>query len=230
VSDNALLRTWNLAQITEGCAEATSRYLHRLASDARFCFELMRRAFGERLDEALASFYQTYLPLLTSRARRHRLFDASSGDAEYFARVALANFYRVCSGEAFLAKFNALPGALAYLYSCLHSVIVQDVRDNPPEAELDDERAATGEYAQAADVSASDLWAHIRAVLADADDEQLAWQRFVLEMKPAEIVRASPGRWASEREVSVALQRIRRHLRADATLRDLMGEANTFSA
>jgi hypothetical protein len=50
---------------------------------------------------------------------------------------------------------------------------------------------------------------------------------FTLDMKPAEIVTAYPGRWADEREISVALYRIRRLLRQDPELRRLLGVPET---
>ena len=42
-------------------------------------------------------------------------------------------------------------------------------------------------------------------------------------MTPAEIMRAEPGMWPSTRDISVALQRIRRKLRKDDTLRKMFG-------
>jgi hypothetical protein len=65
---------------------------------------------------------------------------------------------------------------------------------------------------------AQEIWGRICAVLPDEADQRLAYQVFVEGFKPSAIVQNEPDRWATPREVSVALQRIRRRLRNDPML------------
>lgn len=212
---------FDLELIVRRCAEETKKFLRRLEQDTRYCFELWRRALVEHIDDALCHVYLIYVPLLAGSARRHKLFDLSCADGDYFARIALANFYRTCHGLRFTEMFSELAPAMKYLNACLHSAIAQDVRDNPPITPLpnDDSLSISSPSTSENDVRGSELWEHIRRDLDDPQDESLAYNRFVLQMTPAEIMRLGRSAWKSTREISVALQRIRRKLRNDDTLR-----------
>ena len=59
--------------------------------------------------------------------------------------------------------------------------------------------------------------------LVDDNDRLLAHDVFVLALKPLQVAKRYPDRWATAREVSVALQRIRRALRRDPDLREWAG-------
>jgi hypothetical protein len=90
----------------------------------------------------------------------------------------------------------------------------------------------TGPLAETPDLGtraeAAELWAYICDLLPDERDRLLARYAFVLDLKPRQIVELYPARWAGEREVTVALYRIRRLLRADAELRQRMGLDSEF--
>ena len=211
--------------MANSCAEETRKFLRQLSSDTRYCFELFRRAYGDVLDDALSRIYDIYLPMLARRARRHPLYFQSCQNDDYFARVALSSFYRVNRGVRFEEKFSVLPGVIRYLYACLHSAITEDVRDNarivePPSDDTD----SIGEAAPVAqELDSNELWDYICKLLPEPELQQLAYIRFALSMKPAEIVQRYPQTWATEREVSVALQLIRRRLRKDPWLREQAG-------
>lgn len=215
--------TLELKRIADGCYEQTRRFLNRLDHDTRYCFELLRRAYEERLEDALVHVYSVYVPLLSVRARRHSLFTRSSQDSDAFAHLALARFYRSNQQSRFTQKFLHLPAAVSYLYACLHSVIVEDVRDNSVAVEFLDEYVEVAEVEERSDLGMRELWMHISKIFDDEEDQRLAYLRFVLEMLPAEIVARYPQQWVHERAVSVALQRIRRRLRNDPVLRELAG-------
>jgi hypothetical protein len=216
------LSSFPLGSLGDKCAEETKKFLRQLENDTRYCFELFRRAVGERNEDALSQIYRIYRPLLKNRAWRHSMFESSCQDADYFASVALGNFYRANQGEAFLIKFKALAAVIAYLYSCLHSAIAQDVRDNPELPDIPDTLASKDEVTD--DVRATDVWRQVCEVLPDSADQLLAYLRFVLQIPPAEIAANDPDQWESPRAVSVALQRIRRQLRNDDVLRNWFGD------
>jgi hypothetical protein len=214
----------DLDSLADYCVEHTKKFLQRLSNDTRYCFELMRRAYAELSDEALNHVYTIYLPQLSSRAKRHKQFDRSCGDSDYFARLAMTNFYSRCHGSNFSEMFSELPAVMGYLKACLHSVIVQDVRENALIVSLPDDLPAplSTDRWNAMHISEEEIWAHIGRLLSDPKDERLAYLRWVLEIPPAQIVQLDPQQWKSEREVSVALQRIRRRLRKDLRLRELV--------
>jgi hypothetical protein len=224
------LRRISAELLASGCANETEKFLRHLISDTRYCFELFRRAYSELLDDALSYIYNIYLPLLAHRARRHPLYFQSCQNDDYFARVALVNFYKANRGAHFEEKFVALESIIKYLYACLHSAIAQDVRENAQfVASSDDEvGGAQAEGTFTDSVDAVDLWKHIFSLLPELEHQRLAYLRFVLGMKPAEIVKSDPQRWGSERDVSVMLQLIRRRLRKDNWLRGQAGLDENF--
>jgi hypothetical protein len=210
--------------LAQNCRDETQKFYQGLVNDTRYCFELLRRAYVDLVEQAILHVYKIYLPMLVYRAQHHGLFYASCQDANYFGHLALARFYNTNRGEKFLKKFEKLESVIAYLYMCLHSVIVHDVRTNASTISVDDnENLMSGDILDESHLNAQDLWKHIRGLLTDTKDIQLAYLRFVLAMMPAEIMRSYPSMWDDERAISVALQRIRRKLRSDPGLRDLAG-------
>ena len=135
------------------------------------------------------------------------------------------NFYRFNRGAQFEEKFTALERVIKYLYHCLHSAITQDVRENARlSASIDDELLEKpSEERIETSLDALETWKRIQMLLPEAEYQRLAYLRFVLGMKPAEIIKIQPEVWADTRDVSVALQSIRRRLRDDPWLRGQAG-------
>jgi hypothetical protein len=207
------------------CREETDKFARRERHDDRFCFELMRRAFAEGVHEAFTHIFQIYEPQVLSWVRRDTRLIRTGETAEYFANQALTNFYFALRGPRF-ARFPSLQKVLSYLKVAAYSVVTQYLRDHAPPFTLhtpDDEMVAET-LASAAEpderMRAAELWARVCALLPEANSRLLARCTFVLGMKPREIARAYPGRWESERDITLALYRIRQVLRADKELRN----------
>ncbi|NDJ77121.1 MAG: sigma-70 family RNA polymerase sigma factor [Chloroflexi bacterium] len=208
--------------LAEKCAMQTQNYLAQRENDPRFCYELLRRALVEGASEALTHVYQIYLPLAGRWARRHPSFDLTDESAGFFASTALGNFYFALRGNS-LATFETLSRVLSYLKACVHSAIMQHLRTHPIVTQPLPETGGPVAVNQQLDkhLTADELWSLVRSIVTDPDDQLLVHCRFVLDMKPAEIAEQYPSRWSTAREVSVALQRIRRWLRKDPMLRQL---------
>ncbi|GAB4211168.1 MAG: hypothetical protein OHK0022_45420 [Roseiflexaceae bacterium] len=220
MTDNAL-PTELLAQ---RCVEETEKFNRRQASDSRFCFELLRRALAEGAAEALTRVYQIYERQVLGWVYRHPGYLRTGEDAEYFAGAALTAFYFALRGPNF-ARFEALPKALAYLKLCVHTAIAQYLRDQRPESAAP---FAEGEEPSSlpdlgAGAEAAELWDYIQRLLPDPRDQALARYAFIQDLKPRQILAAAPDQWANEREITLALYRIRRILRNDSDLRDRAG-------
>lgn len=205
--------------LAQRCAEETDKFNHRQPSDAQFCFELLRRALGEASSEAFTRVYQIYERQVLAWVYSHSRFGQTGEDAEFFAGTALRTFYFALRGPKF-DKFPSLPQVLAYLKLCVHTAIAQYIRDQQPAptTPIDDvgELAHTPDLGTRAD--AADLWLHICQLLPEERDRSLARYAFMHDLKPRQIVSAYPSEWRDEREVSVALYRIRRTLRNDPEL------------
>jgi hypothetical protein len=207
--------------LAQGCADSTRKYFRQVAFEPGYCFELMCRACRDGLEAALRHVYAIYIPLLAGRAKRHSGFPQTCQDANYFARVALANFYHAVKGEKFLLKFASLAQVIAYMYACVNTAVLADIDDNPPEESAMDENIPSP--ATPSELELQEDWSYIRSILPDEKDRLLTYSRFVLDMKPAEIAEQYRQFWETPRHVSVALQTIRRRLRADPYLRRMAG-------
>ncbi len=205
--------------LAQRCAEETDKFNHRQPNDAQYCFELMRRALAEGSADAFTLIYQVYERQVLSWVYSHSRFAQTGEDADYFAGAALRTFYFALRGPKF-DKFPSLPQVLSYLKLCVHTAIAQYIRDQQPTATTPIDEV--GEIAHTPDLGtradAADLWAYICRLLPDERDRLLARYAFMQDLKPRQIVAANPTQWRDEREVSVALYRIRRMLRGDPEL------------
>lgn len=213
-----------LDQLADACAEQTRRFSRREPSDTLFCFELLRRALAEALPEAFTWVHRIYERQVIRWVYQHTRFEQTGESAEFFANAALTQFYFALRGARF-AQFGSLAQVLAYLKACVHSAVAQYVRDHEKTALLPLEAAAEapvvvnpGEALEAAEV-----WAYICQQLPDEHDQWLARCAFMLDLKPKAIAAANPGYWRTEREVTLALYRVRQRLRSDPGLRERLG-------
>lgn len=206
------------------CAEETDKFGRRMANDAQFCFELLRRALAETNDEAFTRVSRIYERQITSWVYSHPRFAQTSESADFFVQAAMRTFYFALRGSKF-DRFPSLPQVLTYLKLCVHTAIAQYVRDQQPrpDSPLDEiaELAETPDLGMRADLA--ELWQYICSLLPSEHDQLLARCAFMLDLKPSQVVKAYPRHWSSEREVSVALYRIRRLLRNDVGLRGRFG-------
>lgn len=211
--------------LAQRCAEETEKFNRRRPHDPQFCFELLRRALAEGAPDAFSRVYQVYERQVLSWVYAHSRFAHTGESAEFFASAALSAFYFALQGAKF-DRFPTLPQVLLYLKLCVHTAIAQYLRDQQPAATLplDDVSAAVAHIPDlGARAEAGELWGQICRLLPDERDRALARYVFLQDLKPRQIVAAYPAQWSSEREVSVALYRIRRILRGDGDLRRLAG-------
>lgn len=210
----------SIEELAQRCAEETAKFNRHQSSDPQFCFELVRRALAEERAEAFTRVYQIYERQVLNWVHRHSRFAQTGESAEYFASLAWSTFYFALRGPRF-GRFASLPEVLTYLKLCVHTAIAQYVRDQQPapSASLDEAAIVAHAPDPEARIAAAELWGHICRVLPDERDRLLARCVFVHDLKPRQIVTIYPAQWASERQVSVDLYRIRRLLRNDPELR-----------
>lgn len=207
--------------LAQRCAEETDKFNRRQPNDAQFCFELLRRALADSSSEAFTRVYQIYERQVLSWVYSHSRFAQTGESADFFAGSALRTFYFALRGAKF-EHFASLPKVLSYLKLCVHTAIAQYIRDQQPTTttSLDEvtEAAHTPDLGMRADIS--ELWVYICHLLPDPRDRLLARCVFIQDLKPRQIVQEYASQWSSEREVSVAIYRIRRVLRGDAGLQE----------
>ncbi|MCL6511161.1 MAG: hypothetical protein K6U78_10765 [Anaerolineae bacterium] len=207
-----------LDDVARRCAEETDKFRRKQSVDNRYCFELFRRALEERSQDAFTHIFRIYKPVCARWVRRVPGFEHSGeGTPDAFVSEAFVNFYKDLQGDRF-RRFANLSAVLKYLKKCAVTAILQYIRKlraTELEVELGEDLPSEVEYDQ--------LWTRICQLLPNDDDRLLADLRLRQTLKPAEIARTYPERWATARDVSVALQRILRTLRKDRELRAMAG-------
>jgi hypothetical protein len=221
------LSSLSLDQIAQRCAEETQKFHRDQLSDPAYCFELFRRALAEGVQEAVRRVYDIYERQLYRWVQDTRGFERTHESPEYFVLNAFSRFYFALRGPKF-AGFSELPKVLAYMKVCVYTTIAQYLRDEAGHTvvksiEDEDVRQVSIDPDPTADLMQGEIWARICELLPDERDQLLARCRFILEMKPNQIVVQYPQFWRTEREVSTALYRIRQRLRGDPGLRNLLG-------
>ncbi len=223
-----MVSTIRTAELAQRCASETDKFTRQQTNDPQWCFELLRRALAERDMDAFTYVYRTYEGLVLSWVRHHSRFALTGENAEYFAGDAFRSFYFALAGAKF-ERFPTVAAILSYLKMCVHTSIAQYLRgkeraDVLPFAE-GVEPSSTPDLSES--VVAAELWQHIVRLLPDERDQLLARCVFVLGLKPREICVAYRVHWSNERDVSVALYRIRRLLRSDATMQQIAAGGST---
>ena len=212
----------SIDDLAQRCAAETESFKGRRDSDARFCFELLRRALAENISEAFTRIYQIYERQVLGWVYSHSRFEQTAESADFFVTAAWSTFYFALRGPKF-GGFSSLPQALAYLRLCVHTAIAQYLRDQRLAAPLDEtyDVVATSDLDTRIDVA--NIWKQICRLLPDEHDQLLARCALVEDLKPRQIVKAYPTHWRDEREVSVELYRIRQLLRNKLELWRLLG-------
>lgn len=221
-----MLASSPLEDIARRCAEETEKYSRQIDHDTAFCFELLRRALAERVPEAFTYVYQIYERQVTGWVYQHRGFRHTGEVPEYFTGAAFQSFYAAVQGAKF-DRFPTLAALLTYLKTCVHTAVARHLREGARNVAepLDAIDPPSGAPEPGAGVEARELWEHICDLLPETHDQLLARCSFVLGLKPRHICAAYRAYWNSERDVTVALYRIRRTLRADPLLAALGGQS-----
>jgi hypothetical protein len=232
--------------LAERCAAKSFRKPQQGVADAadRYCFELLRRAFGREDDACLAHVLRLFRDRWSRLwIRNPTAFERHPLTADDFTSMTFAKVYRLYRGEKF-AAFDSFGPFLAYLRKALvrtiaeynRSAMSQQARTRS-DSDTDDlelfEQIAGDDRLQD-EVEDKLLWQQIeRRVEARLPDEKDrfffdCWAKY--DLSRAEIVREFRRRWPDdgaafdENAVRVALQRLRRHLLRDATLLSLLQE------
>ena len=168
--------------------------------------------------------------------RRHPAFRYAHEEEGYFVNRALEKLWQAIPAARF-GQFPDLRQLLGYLQLCVHSVISDTLRaqdqaelesdllpegeDDPPERELaarPAKHAPSVEEHVEARARAEGAWQLVAGRLADPQEAAVAYAAFVLDLKPAEMLEAYPGRFQNIKEIYRIKENILERLRRDRDL------------
>ncbi len=203
-----------LSTLVSACQEDTRRFFRRESVQADSCFELFRRAIGERSQPAWEAIYAQYRGIVLSWVQQHPAFPTTRDDAEYWLNRAFERLWSALPPERF-SSFAELTALLRYLKMCVHSVLTDEQRRQArvqlealSEETVEALEPADTEHGVIGDMAGRDLWNAISAELHDEAEHLVAHLCFVLDLKPQEIQRRRPDRFATVADV----YRVKRNL------------------
>jgi len=210
-----------LAELVRRCRETNS--------EQDTCrYELFRRAIYESDEQAWAAVTVLFRGVVVANIRRHP-WAASRDDEEYWINRTFERFWKALGPDRF-AAFPHLPALLAYLKTCVHSVVVTDMRSSartpavvPLGTDVEEPGASTEIEGEVLDsLVAQDVWNVITAELADDDERLLARLSFALDMKPAQIQALHADRFPTMAELYRVKRNLIERLRRSSRLRELL--------
>lgn len=213
-----------LGQIAQRCATESERYFQHQDSDPRFCYELVRRAILERHQGAWTLFYSQYRPLVAGWVLRHPAFALSGEDVQYFVNSAYEKFWAALSPARF-ANFPELKGVLRYLQTCVHSVIIDQIR--LAEGRNLSLRPEIGHGTPANDTAhvsleqaaREEFWRWLEPRLHNEKERKVVYGSFFLALKPRELYAEFKSMFRDIGEVHRVKENVLTRLRRDPELR-----------
>jgi len=223
--------TLTLTGIAHRCAQETELFFQRKGYNPRYCFELFRRAIMERNQRAWELVYNQYRSLVGSWVKRHSAFPSSGEEAQYFVNRAFEKMWVAVTPDRF-GRFPDLKSLLRYLQTCVHSVVLDQVRV-AEQAEVGAEADIASVEGEAGDTTPEDqalarvqgqeLWDQITTRLRNDREHRVMYGSFVLALKPREIYAEGKDTFRDVREVYRVKENVLARLRRDAELKKLLG-------
>jgi len=220
------VRLLTIVGLVHRCAQETELFFQRKPYDPRYCFELFRRAIVGRNQQAWESIYGQYLRLVTGWVQRHPLHATSGEEAQFFANSAFEKMWTALTPEKF-ERFPDLKSVLRYLQMCVHSAIVDYVRQAAYTTEefsadlspLDDQDSGADLEAQVlGQVNNEEFWRLISERLNDDKERRVVYGCFILDLKPRELHAQSGRMFADVSEIYRVKQNVLTRLRRDPAL------------
>jgi hypothetical protein len=201
------------------------RYYRDQPYDARFAFELFRRAIVERSQDAWEHLYRNYAPQIAFWIKRQQGYADYHEPSDVLVNETFLRFYQAIPPERFVA-FSTLASLLRYLRSCALCAVIDDGRAHARAQALDKEASVVQQASSSAfdqeviaQLQATELWRYIEARATSEAERVVIVDDFLLGIKPRAIYRQHLDLFSSVADV----YRVKRNL-LDRLRRDPPGD------
>jgi hypothetical protein len=190
-------------------------------------YDLFRRAFVERDEQAWAESTTRYRPMLISWAGRCSASATIMERCDDIADRAFARAWSAISPERF-AKFPSLGALLAYLRACVTTAVIDCARNEILNERLYQVAAAddvaTPEQVVLTEQNRQEFW-RLAGSLAQTEQERVVLsEAFMYDLRPRDILARHPRLFAAPNEVYTAKRNLLERLRRCPELRQLYQE------
>jgi DNA-directed RNA polymerase specialized sigma24 family protein len=191
-------RTMRVDELLGACEHEARVFARGDRSSDGFALELLRRAVAERDPDAWEALVQQFGGIVRASIRRYRDFSATASDETVWVYRTFERFWMAVGAER-LGQIPSVGALVAYLKTCAHSVVMDEVRERvdprrlpldlaPPLAlEVPDATARVVDQ-----LTAGELWDAVEAELSDRAEHEVAYQSLIRGAKPGEIYATHP--------------------------------------
>jgi DNA-directed RNA polymerase specialized sigma24 family protein len=221
------VRQLSIADLTDGCATATSHFRHDQATSDACAIELFRRAICARDELAWEAIYTQYHGMVRAWLCRHPAWPTIGDDLEDWVNGVFERFWSAVTPDRF-CSFPTVAALLRYLKLCAHSVLLDELRARHGRRmqPLTEGIVATGvgnaERTVLASVTNKALWSAVEAEVKDEAERLVAYLSLALEMKPQEIHARHPEQFPSVAQVYTIKRNLLDRLRHNTAIRQLV--------
>ncbi len=211
-----------LEKLKEECQREFALFRRRHEIIYVHTYEILKRAFGEGDEEALAYINEVYKDLFITFVRQHPGFEETGEDAEYLANEALFSMWRAFVNKRanaphpdwFAEKFPNERRLFGYLRMCVNNIVLEYL--NPPlQISPEPPTDPTDDW-----FDREHFWSLVDACL--QDDKQQLVIHLSATLKPREIYEKYPERFGSVEAVRALKNQAMRRLRRCRALRNFL--------
>ena len=197
----------NLSTLEERCMSEIENDCLGDPTNARFSFELLRRATS-RDNEAREAWQRCFGEVLRGWLHCHPRSEEAcrfGGEERYLAQTFECFWQTVDDWQ--LQASSSLPNVLRYLQACLHSVLLDSLRAGGGPKRIALQEPAHSEEQPGRDhPHAHQLWERIQGLFPDVREQRVAYLLFHCHLSPREIFCVTPQQFRDVQEIG--------HLRA----------------
>ncbi len=211
MSSNKPPRALSLSELQDRCTQETNNFRHGQDEEAWHCYEIFRRAVVEKSEEAwelIVGQYQNQVKGWVEHYPRFRDFQETT---EFFVNQVFEKFWRRNFSAVEFARFPNLKALLAYLKTCVGSVMTDYWRVQKRKADmvyLDDlspqhiQVHVFSYYDKVQNhLEQKDFWNDLRIQMDDEQAFKVLYASFVLNLKPIDIYNELPNSYNDVQEI-----------------------------
>jgi len=221
-----------LQDLITACCEETAKFRRAEPYRDEICRELLRRALCLRDEQAWEAIVTIYRGMVLAWIRQHPA-DVAVDEEEDRLNSAFERFWRAVGPDRF-PLFMSTASLLGYLKTCVHSVLLDEVRrGRGAQLESLDELASAGhepmiragspEALVVDQLTVHELWSTISEELTDDSERLATYLSFEFGMKPSELHERYPDRYPTVADVYRVKRNVLDRLRRSHRIRTLMG-------
>lgn len=220
----------SVTQLHENCSAEIEKFRRGKKGDSVHCFELFRRAFAERDEEAWEAVHNGFHGQVERWIRKHPAHPNAEEEVQYFVNRVFEKMWSAITPEKFNRILN-FASLLAYLKTCVASVLLDFQRKKRvTQANIEDQnqqdthlQTPKTEAVVLEEFENKELWRLCKKLMNSRQEQIVLFASFTLMMKPREIYQEYSEQFVDIDQVYRTKENILARLRRSPELSELIG-------